>query len=97
MQAELLPALLPAQIGRIGILLELGRLDEAEEAIAAVRKIYPNDPRTLYLEAIAKGRRGAGRAGDGIPPGGGRPAVSTPARTDRRPSADPVAGGHRHL
>jgi len=56
--AELLPALLPAQVGRIGMLLELGRLDEAEEAIAAVRKVYPNDPRTLYLDAVAKGRRG---------------------------------------
>jgi putative PEP-CTERM system TPR-repeat lipoprotein len=56
--SELLPALLPAQIGRIGILLDLGRLGEAEEAIAAVRAIYPNDPRTLYLDAIVKGRRG---------------------------------------
>lgn len=57
--AELLPALLPAQVGRIGILLELGRLAEAEEAIAAVRKVYPNDPRTLYLDAVAKGQRGS--------------------------------------
>lgn len=56
---ELLPTLLPAQIGRIGVLMDLGRMDEADEAIAAVRKIYPNDPRTLYLEAIAKSRRGA--------------------------------------
>jgi cellulose synthase operon protein C len=56
--SELLPALLPAQIGRIGILLDLGRLGEAEEAIAAVREIYPSDPRTLYLDALVKGRRG---------------------------------------
>jgi putative PEP-CTERM system TPR-repeat lipoprotein len=57
---DLLPTLLPAQVGRIGVLMDLGRMDEAEEAIAAVRKIYPSDPRTLYLEAVAKSRRGAG-------------------------------------
>jgi len=58
--AERLPSLLPAQVGRIGILPELGRLGEAEDAVAAVRKVYPNDPRTLYLDAVAKGRRGSG-------------------------------------
>ena len=25
-----------------------------------MRKVYPNDPRTLYLDAVAKGRRGSG-------------------------------------
>lgn len=56
---ELLPTLLPAQVARIALLMDLGRMDEAEGAIAETRKIYPNDPRTLYLEALVKAGRGA--------------------------------------
>jgi len=56
--SRLLPTLLPAQIGRIGVLMDLGRMDHAEEAISAVRKIYPDDPRSFYLESVAKSRRG---------------------------------------
>lgn len=55
---EQLPAYLPAQIGRITVLLRLQRLREAAEATATVRRLYPNDPRSSYLEAVVQTRLG---------------------------------------
>lgn len=52
------PAHLPAQVGRIGALLQLDRIEEAAAAIALIRDAYPRDPRALYLEAIIANRQG---------------------------------------
>lgn len=62
--AELLPSYLPAQIGRISLLLRLGRLDEADEAASAVREIYPNDPRSHYLKAVVQTKLGNDKAAE---------------------------------
>lgn len=55
---QLLPAFLPAQIGRITVLLRLNRLEPAAAVVAEVRKLYPNDPRSSYLSAVVQTRRG---------------------------------------
>jgi len=51
---ELLPTYLPAQIGRLGVLLRLNRLEQAEDVAAQVRETYPNDPRSHYLVAVVE-------------------------------------------
>jgi putative PEP-CTERM system TPR-repeat lipoprotein len=56
--AEMLPAFLPAQIGRFSLLLRLARLEEAADVSGAVRELYPNDPRSHYLEAVVQTRLG---------------------------------------
>lgn len=61
---ELLPAFLPAQIGRITVLLRLNRLDQAATVAAEVREIYPNDPRSHYLTAVVQTRRGDAAAAE---------------------------------
>lgn len=53
---EGLPAYMPAQISRIGVLSELGRFAEALEVAAVIQEHYPNDPRSYYLEAVLQGR-----------------------------------------
>lgn len=55
---ELLPAYLPAQIGRVSLLLRLGRLETADETASRVREIYPNDPRSHYLKAVVQTKLG---------------------------------------
>ena len=62
--AELLPAYLPAQIGRITVLLRLGRLKEAAGVVDEVQEIFPNDPRSHYLEAVVQTRLGNGQAAE---------------------------------
>lgn len=56
--AELLPSYLPAQIGRITLLLRLQRASEAAEVVAQVRALFPNDPRTHYVAAVVQTRLG---------------------------------------
>ncbi|MCG6940215.1 MAG: PEP-CTERM system TPR-repeat protein PrsT [Thiohalocapsa sp.] len=60
--AELLPAFLPAQVGRLSLLLRLGRLDEADAVASAVQEIYPNDPRSHYLRAVVQTKLGHDQA-----------------------------------
>lgn len=55
--AKILPAHLGAQIARVSALADLGRLDQAFEVVQEVRRLYPRDPRTSYLEAVVQGRR----------------------------------------
>lgn len=55
---EVEPAYFPAQVGRIGVLLELDRIEEAAAAVAQVRNAIPQDPRALYLSAIVANRQG---------------------------------------
>ena len=56
---QALPAYLPAQIARVSALLELGRLEAAQAAAEETIKLYPRDPRTLYLKAVVQARRQA--------------------------------------
>ncbi len=51
-----LPAYLPAQIARVGALLDLGRMDDALAAAKDARQLYPRDARTLYLQAVVLAR-----------------------------------------
>lgn len=53
----ILPAHMPAQIARVSALLDLGRVDEAVRVAEELRKLYPRDPRSLYVLAVAQGRR----------------------------------------
>jgi putative PEP-CTERM system TPR-repeat lipoprotein len=62
--AELLPAYLPAQIGRVNLLLRLGRVREADAVAGTVRETYPNDPRSHYLRAVVKTKLGEERAAE---------------------------------
>ena len=55
---QALPAFLPAQIGRESVLLALGRYDQAMVAAEETVKLYPRDPRTLYLKALVQARMG---------------------------------------
>ncbi len=55
--AQAQPAYLPAQIARVSALLDLGRLEQAQAAAEEAMAIYPRDPRTLYLKAVAQARR----------------------------------------
>ena len=52
--AELLPAFLPAQTGRVSLLLRLRRFDEADAVASTMLEIYPNDPRSHYLKAVVQ-------------------------------------------
>jgi putative PEP-CTERM system TPR-repeat lipoprotein len=62
--AEVLPAYLPAQIGRVNLLLRLGRLDEADAAANEAQELYPNDPRSHYLKAVVKTELGDEQAAE---------------------------------
>jgi putative PEP-CTERM system TPR-repeat lipoprotein len=55
---ELLPAYLPAQIARVNLLLRLRRTEDAAEAVVDIKEIYPNDPRSHFLEAVVEMRLG---------------------------------------
>lgn len=41
-----------AGVARAGILIDLGRVDDAAEAISALRTRFPLDPRAAYLESV---------------------------------------------
>lgn len=52
------PSYVEARVGRAALLLELGRLDEAGEDFAALRKLAPAEPRANYLRAVYHAQRG---------------------------------------
>lgn len=56
--STLAPEYADPRVARAGILLELGRLDEADRELATVRKMAPFEPRTAYMRAQIAGRRG---------------------------------------
>jgi putative PEP-CTERM system TPR-repeat lipoprotein len=60
------PAHLPAEIGRVGVLLDLGREEDAAAVVAKLRKTYPRDPRALYLEAVVANRRGENERAEAV-------------------------------
>ena len=62
--AEILPSYLPAQIGRITLLLRLKRAPEAAEVVSEIRALFPNDPRTHYVEAVVQTRLGNDEAAE---------------------------------
>ncbi|HVN34176.1 MAG TPA: XrtA/PEP-CTERM system TPR-repeat protein PrsT [Casimicrobiaceae bacterium] len=54
---ELDPANLDARVARAGLLLDLGRVDDADKAIAEIRGISRREPRAAYLQAVVASRR----------------------------------------
>ena len=53
---RILPAYLPAQIARVGALVDLGRFQKALTATDEIRELYPRDPRSRYLRALVLAR-----------------------------------------
>ncbi|UXH76401.1 XrtA/PEP-CTERM system TPR-repeat protein PrsT [Roseateles amylovorans] len=53
---------LEAQLARIGILVDLGRNDDAQTVLQRLLKQAPTEPRALYLNAVLAERRGDGLA-----------------------------------
>lgn len=49
---------LDPRVARAGILVDLGRLDEADRELAAIKEIAPIEPRASYLRAAIATRRG---------------------------------------
>ncbi len=45
-----------ALVAQAGILLDLGRLAEANAALANLQQVAPNEPRAVYLQAVAASR-----------------------------------------
>lgn len=56
--ATLNPNYVDARVARAGLLIELGRIDEAERELTAIRKIVPLEPRGAYMRALIATRRG---------------------------------------
>jgi putative PEP-CTERM system TPR-repeat lipoprotein len=54
--ARVLPAYLPAQISRVGALVDLGRYPQALTAVDEIQALYPRDPRVRYLRALVRAR-----------------------------------------
>jgi putative PEP-CTERM system TPR-repeat lipoprotein len=52
------PEHLDARVARAGLLLDLGRLDEAGQDLAMLREGHPLEPRSNYLNAVLAGMRG---------------------------------------
>ena len=46
------------RLARAGLLIELGRVDEADRELTAIRKIAPLEPRGSYMRALVATRRG---------------------------------------
>ncbi|MGH8682539.1 MAG: XrtA/PEP-CTERM system TPR-repeat protein PrsT [Burkholderiales bacterium] len=55
---ELRPGYVDARIGRVALLLDLGRLDEAAPDVEWLRKESPQDPRGVYARAVYLAKRG---------------------------------------
>ena len=53
---------LDPRVARASILVDLGRLDEADRELAAIKKIAPLEPRASYLRSVVATRRGDGGA-----------------------------------
>lgn len=49
---------LDARVAQAGLLLDLGRQDDAEKALAELQRIAPREPRASYLRAVIAGRKG---------------------------------------
>lgn len=59
---ELQPAYLPAQLLRLDVLIRLQRFDEAAAASAAIREVFPNDPRSYFVAAVVRAGLGQNEA-----------------------------------
>jgi len=55
---ELRPGHLPARLARAAALMDLGEDARAEEDVAFVQTLFPDDPQAAYLEALLRGRAG---------------------------------------
>lgn len=52
------PAHLDSLLARAGVLIDVGRLDEARRDVAEVRRLVPEEPRGAYLDALLADRAG---------------------------------------
>lgn len=51
------PGNVDALVAQAGLLLDLGRLEDADLALANLLKVAPREPRAAYLRAVAAGRK----------------------------------------
>lgn len=56
--ATLNPDYADPRVARAGLLIELGRIDEADRELVAIKKIAPLEPRGSYMRALIATRRG---------------------------------------
>lgn len=56
--STLQPEYMDPRLARAGLLLDLGRVDEADRELLAIKKIVPLEPRASYLRALIATRRG---------------------------------------
>lgn len=56
------PNYLDPRLNRAGLLIDLGRIDEADRDLAAIKEIKPLEPRAAYYRALVATRRGNGAA-----------------------------------
>ncbi|PKO38734.1 MAG: PEP-CTERM system TPR-repeat protein PrsT [Betaproteobacteria bacterium HGW-Betaproteobacteria-6] len=56
--SALSPQYIEPRIARSGLLIDLGRIDEAERELAMVKKIAPQEPRSAYFRALIAKSRG---------------------------------------
>jgi len=56
--STLQPEYADPRLARAGLLVDLGRIDEADRELAAIKKIKPLEPRASYLRALIATRRG---------------------------------------
>ena len=52
------PQNLEALVGRAGVNLDLGHVDAAKADVVAVRQIYPDEPRAIYLASVIAEQQG---------------------------------------
>ncbi|QQO53644.1 MAG: PEP-CTERM system TPR-repeat protein PrsT [Thiohalocapsa sp. PB-PSB1] len=62
--AKLLPSYLPAQIARITLLLRLQRARDAVAVVDEISELFPNDPRTHYVDAVVQAELGNDEAAE---------------------------------
>lgn len=55
--STLQPEYVDPRLARAGLLIDLGRIDEADSELAAIKKIVPLEPRASYLRALIATRR----------------------------------------
>ncbi len=56
--STLSPNYLEPRVSRASLLIELGRIDEADRELAAIADIQPSEPRASYMRALVATRRG---------------------------------------
>lgn len=60
--ARLVPRNIDARVARAGLLVDQERLGEASSELGEIFKVFPNDPRAAYLQALVAAKKGDGPA-----------------------------------